>query len=87
MESLTAAVANQNIDLAKPSGINHDLRFKRRNGINQFQFHQQLMNARMSNLQLSISDLAIADSDQMSDHQTLTTENDDSEHGSSSQSD
>ena len=62
MESLN--VVNQSI--AKPSGVNNDLRFKRRNGINQFQFEQQMMSAKLNSLQSDLSDLIIDQSDEVS---------------------
>ena len=59
MESLT--VSNQNIvNLAQS---NTDRRMKRRNGLNQFQFEQQIKNANLTTLQLTMTDLSIADTD------------------------
>ena len=69
MENLT--VANQSIvNIAKPN--NSNLRFKRRNGLNQFQFQQQLKNANMTSLECTMTDLSLAENDSMTDQQSLT---------------
>ena len=73
MESLT--VSNQNMaNLAKPNGLNNNLRLKRRNGINQFQFEQQIMNARLKSLESTMADMNMADDDSILDQNNMTSE-------------
>ena len=53
MESLTNA--SQNVNIAVPSLVSDNLRMRRRNGMNQYQFEQQLANAKLTCLMSSMS--------------------------------
>ena len=80
MESLNNMTQNETARTS--AAVNHDLRYKRRNGLNQYQFQQMFMKSNLQSLEAGVSALDL-DKDSMLDQQSNTCDYEESEQSDS----